>query len=288
MFRQKPFLTLTMFSLAVAFGIGTVPLAVLRSQAESLQTAKSQQIPSAEYLNTEFKPPKRGAPPQTSAGGSRGCNDATAMDNPITALVPKTPSNNLPQTAFALTSKGDPTFFWYIPETIVNSAASLKFKLRDKDAQDIAYEKKFAVPSKSGIINLQLPTFHNGQPLLKAGEKYQWYLVAVCDEDDPSGDSFIQGWIERVDATSIPVASGSNLAAALQGASDEKRFSLYAQNGIWHETLETLVQLRRRKPEDATIRTSWDKLLNSVGLGAFSRMKFEIDNKPTALNRSIP
>ena len=288
MFCRKPFLTLAMVSLAVASGIGAVPLTTLRSQAESLQTAKNQQIPSAEYLNTEFKPPKRGAPPKTLAGGSRGCNDATALDNPMTALVPKIPSDKLPQTTFALTSKDDPIFFWYIPETIAQSAASLKFKLRDKDAQNTAYEKTIPTPSQSGIISLKLPNSYNGQPLLEAGEKYQWYLVAVCDEDDPSGDTYIQGWIERIDATSVPVDSASNLAAALQEASAEKRFSLYAQNGIWHETLETLVKLRHNNPDNAAIRTSWNKLFNSVGLGAFSQETFETEKNSRAINPSTP
>ncbi len=241
----------------------------LRAQQPS---PASDYINPLDYLNLEFRPPKRGAPPKTVAGGSRGCNDATYLNNPMTALVPKIPSDSLPQTAFSLTSKDDPTFFWYIPQTIVQSTASLQFKLRDKDAQYVAYETEMPMLSQAGIISLKLPASHNGRPLLQAGEKYQWYLVAVCDEDDTSGDVYIQGWIERIDAASIPVNPDSNLAAALKKASAEKRFSLYAQNGIWHETLETLLQLRHSNPNDVTIRASWDKLLASVGLGKFSKV----------------
>ena len=41
---------------------------------------------------------------------------------------------------------------------------------------------------------------------------------------------------------------------------------LYANAGIWHETLTTLVKLRQENPRDTELENYWINILNSVGL----------------------
>jgi hypothetical protein len=48
---------------------------------------------------------------------------------------------------------------------------------------------------------------------------------------------------------------------------------LYAENGIWHDALTQLAQLRRSHPQAKNFRNDWQKLLTDIGLE-------ELANKP--------
>ncbi|MBD0346251.1 MAG: DUF928 domain-containing protein, partial [Coleofasciculus sp. Co-bin14] len=39
---------------------------------------------------------------------------------------------------------------------------------------------------------------------------------------------------------------------------------------LWYETLETLIELRRDRPNDPTLTDAWKTLLSSVGLDVIS------------------
>jgi hypothetical protein len=41
---------------------------------------------------------------------------------------------------------------------------------------------------------------------------------------------------------------------------------IYANAGIWHETLTTLVKLRQENPRDEELENYWINILRSVGL----------------------
>jgi hypothetical protein len=54
-----------------------------------------------------------------------------------------------------------------------------------------------------------------------------------------------------------------------QSASD--RASIYAASGIWQDALATLAEQRCARPGDATLKTSWSRLLTSVQLENFAQ-----------------
>jgi hypothetical protein len=56
------------------------------------------------------------------------------------------------------------------------------------------------------------------------------------------------------------------LAQRIQQATPKDRVALYANAGLWYETVATLVELRRARPNDNELAQAWNKLLNSVGL----------------------
>ncbi len=267
MIFKQSFQKLVALSVALSLGIVSLPLIATSLRAQSTQNSFDQTT----YLNTEFKPPRRGSPPETVGGGSRGCSYLDAGKHKTTALIP--PSQHL-----ALTVKGNPTFFWYVPRS---AAKALEFTLMDQNDQEVFYKVSLPIPQESRIVSLTLPS-NSEKPLLEVGKLYHWYLAMVCDPQDRTGDIAMDGWIERVDSSKTFVKSDLTLSDALAMASQpEEKFSLYAKAGVWHDAIATLATLRRSQPDNAAVEQGWEGLLKSVGLERFSKVKLysDMDNQ---------
>lgn len=202
-----------------------------------------------------------GAPVNTQGGGTRGPECIHGNNLPI-ALVP--PSGT------GTTVAEYPTILWYMPQT---RATSLKFVLRDANNQGI-YSTQYLlakspegvtgnVVSNPGIKSLTLPPLANLPPL-KIGQKYSWQLTLTCDSGNQDDDILVNGGIERV-------SLDPTLAQRLQIATPKQRVILYSDARLWYETLNTLMALRRDRPDDQEIAEAWAKLLGSVGLQAIAQ-----------------
>ena len=245
-----------MFALALVFGMafaqharsapGTSSQVRASSETELLQ---QNRIPY--LLAQEFDPPSRGAPPRTTEGGSRGCGSYKKGEKSLIALAPT--------RSLALTVQKHPTFFWHIPESY--GGQTLEFVLLDaKDEQEL-YRDYFSVPQAPGIASLKLPD--TVEPL-EEEKMYHWYLMAVCDPEDRTGDIVIDGWIERVEPSQA-------LLENIEKASEEERPSIYGKEGIWQETIATLAKLRLENPDDSNLIARWEDLLSSVELGELAQ-----------------
>lgn len=206
-------------------------------------------FPSASTAQ-QFVPPDRGLPGRREGGGTRG--SCLRGQVPLTALMPN--SN------FAQTTRTNPTFFWYVPPFLAETA---EFVLLDENDNELYYTTMQLVED-GGIVSLNLPTVKdadgNDVSLLKEGQDYRWYFSLVCDPDDRSGDVFAEGWIQRIQPTPA-------LASRLLSAANERtRATIYAEAGIWHDALATLAELRRSQPGNSTLLSSWTTLLESVDL----------------------
>ena len=219
----------------------------LKSQYQ--QVALGQSIPRRWEVTQEYQPPDRQAPEATVGGSSRG-SCLESREN-LTSLMPP---NNL-----GLTTEEYPTLFWYVPKS---TAEKLEFKLQDGSRE--VYKRTFRIPSESGVISFTLPKSELAAPL-EVGKMYHWYFTIICPtnpaEDLPenSGNAIVDGWIER----SEPSAT---LVKQLDSAAPSDRPALYAAAGIWHDSLTTLAELRRRDPNNRNLAIQWKKLLISVGL----------------------
>jgi hypothetical protein len=109
-------------------------------------------------------------------------------------------------------------------------------------------------------MRLSLPAFANFPPL-KIGQEYRWMLALICNPGDRSNDIVAGGSIVRVQPN-------PNLALQVRQATPQERVALYANARLWYETLATLSDLRRDRPDDNDVANAWYKLLNSVGLDA--------------------
>ncbi|MBD2043635.1 DUF928 domain-containing protein [Microcoleus sp. FACHB-672] len=222
------------------------------AQASSQPALRDQNLSLPQKVSEAFQPPDRGAPPSTADGGARGsCGLYKPGEKVLTAL---TPMNSL-----ALTVSDFPTFLWYVPKS---SANTLEFTLRDETDQEVIYKTQLAMPSQAGIVSFSLPA--GALPPLEVGKMYHWYLAIVCDPDDRSGDTVADGWIERTKVS-------PTVANKLKNAPINELPSIYAREGIWHEAVASLAQLRRNNPQDLTLISRWEQLLNSVQLGSFAQ-----------------
>ncbi|NEQ84437.1 MAG: DUF928 domain-containing protein, partial [Moorea sp. SIO2I5] len=91
---------------------------------------------------------------------------------------------------------------------------------------------------------------------------YYWQ-VGLIDPGDSSKNIYIDGGVKRVE-------EDPNLVQRLKQATPQQRVVIYANDRLWYETLTTLVDLRRQRPDDKNLAEAWNKLLASVGLGAIA------------------
>lgn len=211
------------------------------------------QLSQSSQAKQAATPPNPGLPGRRQPASPRG--PCLSADKPLTALMPTT---NL-----GLTISADPTFFFYVPQT---TAQQGEFVLVDEENYNKVYEKSLNITGKSGIISINLSSSET-LPSLKIGKKYHWYFSLICDPNDRAGDIYVDGWIQRVEPN--PTLLGELKKAAPQDQAAV--YSLYKKYGLWQETLTTLAERRRSRPDDSVASAEWSTLLRSVGLGEITQ-----------------
>lgn len=215
-----------------------------------------QTLSPAWTLSQTFKPPDRGAPPRTEDSGTRSGPSAASSQRPLRLLLPNVRPT---PTRFGFTVSNYPTFFAYIPQSRARTGG---FILLD-DRNQLVYWTSFPMPKEASIVSISLPP--TASPPLEVGKWYKWYLI-VLGNPDRWGNGGISdfGWIQAIEPS-------ETLANQLQNATPRDRPALYAEAGIWHDALASLVDLRRSQPNDATLAADWEELFNSAGLADFSQ-----------------
>ncbi len=206
-------------------------------EAFAVAAPRAERVSSARQIAQTFQPPSD-KPPRNGAGGAtRGsCSHEDAV-------VPLMPRNKL-----GLTLAEHPTLFVYVPKT---SAKELKFSLLDREQGAVLYEMNIETPSQPGIVSITLPA--SSSPALEKDKTYYWFLEIVCNENDASGNSGVDGWVKRIEPS-------EKLNEALEKASEGDRAKVYAENGIWYEAAQASAEERSANP------AGWEELLRSVGL----------------------
>lgn len=224
-------------------GISTALISVLGWQL-GLQ---AKNLPAFQVAVDFPSAPDRGAPSRTGDGGTRSATACIAPNaGKITAVVP---DNNV-----ATTVATNPSLFVYIPE---NKAKSGEIILSDAEGNDL-YSSKFTVTNQAGIMRIDLPD------ILQTGRIYDWQVILNCTGDievvDMGSNPSVQGKIETVQ-----ISDDLQTKLATVQATPLEVAKLYAEAGVWQETLKTLADLRNKYPKE------WVELLQSVGLGSLSQ-----------------
>jgi len=196
----------------------------------------------------------RGTLSRTAGGGTRrrGATASCVTGNtPLTALAP---SNNVGTTV-----SGNPTLFWYVPETTAQSAEFLVFDAHDAQGKNV-YLTTLALNGTPGVVNLNLPKTVSLEP----GKEYTWHLALVCNPLNRKQDMLVRGQLKRTELSS---EQKTQLAAATEPL---KQAEVYARAKVWQETLMILAQLYRDRPNDSHISEAWKELLQSVQLEAIA------------------
>ncbi|WP_206755546.1 DUF928 domain-containing protein [Trichocoleus sp. FACHB-262] len=214
--------------------------------------------PRLEAPGTRGTAPVPRLPGRRQGAGSRGPSSTECLpanSGPLVAL--------LPTTNLGLTTAAYPQFFWSLP---ASNASLVEFALYDVDAKQVnrnlIYKTTFSITGEAGIASLNLPTDVNLPPL-KSGQDYRWSVSLICNPGDRTQDVTVDGWVQRV-------TPSSTVNQQLKQADPRDRPAVYAQNGIWFNTIETLVDQRCDRPKDAALVASWNELIKSVELEAIA------------------
>ncbi|MEA5505874.1 DUF928 domain-containing protein [Halotia wernerae UHCC 0503] len=200
------------------------------------------------------QPPPDPPPGGRVRGGARRSPLCLEAEPKLTALVPSTKAPASVINVWGWTTKANPTLWFYVPYT-KNSAYSTEFVLQDQQSNPI-YRQAIALPNQPGVISISLPA---NAPALEVNKQYRWFLTVYCEQEKQSPPIYVEGMIQRVNLN-------SKVTQQLQTATPLQQSAIYAQNGIWHEALTTLAQLRQKDSQDAALKTAWRDLLTSIGL----------------------
>jgi hypothetical protein len=197
-----------------------------------------------------FQPTSTGAPGNREAGANRSGTCAQS-DQGLVALLPQT---NLAQTAEAY-----PAVYAYFP---ASSAQFAEFALYEEGSNELVYGTLFKVTGTPGLVSVQLPEEATLSPLT-VGQRYYWYMSLICNVRNRASDITVQGNIERVTPSQA-------LSRQLQSAAPSQYPFLYAEAGLWPETVSSLVNLSLANPGDPTPAQNLSDLLRSVGLDSIA------------------
>jgi hypothetical protein len=239
--------------------VATRPLEIPLTQPVQAERIASESRLSQTQWNG-FEPPRRGIPGRREAGGTRGsgCIIPASSQNSgqMTALIPA--------STFGRTAAEKLTFFYYIPFILENTP--VEFELTDENDNTL-YDQSFTLSNtRPGIIQLNFSEQEN-LPKLVVNKNYRWYLTLKCNADDPSANPVLHGWVQRVKLT-------NSQKIRIAQADLQERLQLYAEKGLWYETLAILAQLRSSNPTDVSLKTEWSELLDAVGLTSLADQPF--------------
>ncbi|AFY37804.1 protein of unknown function DUF928 [[Leptolyngbya] sp. PCC 7376] len=194
-----------------------------------------------------FRLPGSGNNPiSTISGGSRDGNIETIEIPKLQALLP--PTNN------GRTVATSPTIYIYLPPL---GAEEIFFSLQD-EAGNFYYDTVLNASPTGGIMAVTIP---ETEATLELDKPYLWYFAPI----EPNGhlvpnNYSITGWIKRVQSERAIDPEMPPLQQAIA----------YAEEGIWYDTLTTLVNAKLSEPENAEYQTEWQDLLAQIDLEVLS------------------
>ena len=173
-------------------------------------------------------------------GHFRGTDDAALT---LTVLAPE---------RVGLTTKERPSLYWFQSQPVSNC---FEVTITERKAIKPLLEAKFE-GTGSGIQRLRLSDYNVS---LAVNVEYRWSVAIVLDAENRSKDVVASGMIERVKPT-------EKLLRRLQGAPVADLPYIYADEGIWYDSLETLSELVDAKPRDAKLHEIRAVYFMQVGL----------------------
>jgi hypothetical protein len=184
----------------------------------------------------KFRPPTTGAASVRVTGGSRGTGVAAVT---LDVLAPDD---------VGTTTQAQPSLFWYQSKP---AAARFELTLLEEKQVKPLVQVQVDHAAKAGIQRLRLA---DHGLTLAPGVEYQWVVALVTDTD-----LVASGVIKRIE----PAA---DLRERIKQASPASLAGVYAESGIWYDTLATLSDQIETNPADKGLRQTRADLLQQVGL----------------------
>jgi Domain of Unknown Function (DUF928) len=271
-FSWLPIPEITQTARAMTFGLdGLTPLLIPNSKNIFIFAATSGIGDSFEGRSGYPNQPTK----QRSAGSRSSCPSSSTNDNltliplrPIPQkLMPKIKDNSIwLEPPITLTTKGNPTFGFYISEPLTSDKKA-EFMLLDKN-YNYAIDKPILIDiSPADFYEKTKPLFFTLKDKPLKDGLYHWFFTIICDVQQPSRNQNFEGWIEKV-----PVSK--ELKAQLAEASEVQQIEIYFEKKIWHEFVDLIAQKQQDIPNEKitlnqksyTIGEVWNQILTEVGL----------------------
>ena len=220
----------------------------------TLVAAQSPLVPRLRGVRLVLPPLPPGPPPGGRIRGRAKRGSCPIMETDLTALVPFTQTNPTVVNVWGLTTMERPTLWVYVPYT-KSFAYPAEFVLLDDESSPV-YHTSITLPDMPGVIGVPIKAT---VPPLTFGKQYRWFFNVYCNQQPSNTLIYVEGVIQRVTLNQATVQQ-------LQIAPPEQQIAIYASNGIWHDALTTLAQLRQQNPQDERLKTKWKDLLEAISL----------------------
>jgi hypothetical protein len=180
----------------------------------------------------------------------------------------------IPENLVGATTTTSPTLYFSVPA--IAAATEIEFVLRGPN-DELVEKKTFSGQGKAGIMSLQLP---NVAPVANPNSpnNYHWYLSVICNQADRAYDVVVEGLLQ-------PVTLESNVVRQLEGATIQERVQVYQTHKVWHETLNTIAELKRSQPQNTNVSQQLEDLLKSVDLNPIIGQQPLLEPQVLSLNR---
>jgi Domain of Unknown Function (DUF928) len=133
--------------------------------------------------------------------------------------------------------------------------------LLDKNQKMIGKPVRFKLPedttNRPVLGKLTLPKTLGP---LEDGEEYNWYFSIICNQQKPSRNPSVSGWIEKLESSVYPPT-----------------YLYYFDKGIWYDAIARLIESQDSQP--LSQKTEWLELIKFI-IG-------NVEEKPQELDRVI-
>lgn len=235
-----------LLSISLALALLNAAIAILSFTLTSFPTfANTSQPSSSQSQRIRWTPNRKmGSAQRTLSGGRRGqaiahCNASQAKSTPLTLLVPQANQS-------VLTIEENPTFFWH---TETDRPTTAQFILSDPNTAEPVFTQTIRI-DRAGISRITPPT------KLKTGTRYRWTVLLACN-DGTSKELIARSFVERIE--------NAELYRKTRALSDLDRAVTFAQQGIWFDTLTTLIDAAQKNPRNPQVKAELRSLLSEIG-----------------------
>jgi hypothetical protein len=183
-------------------------------------------------------PPKRIPPNKVKPGGGLD-SSISACSQQQKSLIALVPVENP-----VLSTKSHPSFLFYIPDT-ASTVSHGEFSLFTADDKTRIYSTTVSLSQTPGIIKIDLP--NSPEYALETNLPYHWYFKIYCEKPSPEAYVDVDGWIKRVDSTSVTEQQ-------IQAASPK----------VWYDSIARVADNLIAAPQDPKARDRLLKLLQYI------------------------
>jgi hypothetical protein len=219
--------------------------AVLVAAPGGAQERRDTRAPTTTVAAPTYKPPLRGAPGGRIGGGTRGTGRESFL---LTVLAPDHSGRTLSE---------QPTLYWFISNT---TSLAVEVTVMDPRTTRPLLEAGLPGTTSPGVHRIRLADYG---VRLDPGVPYWWFVTVIPDPNRRSRDILAGGTIERV-------TPPDGLATKLSEAGKTEHAALYAEAGLWYDSLAAISELIESAPNDAALRAQRVTLLAQVGLSRVS------------------